>query len=36
MDTEFPGFLEFDFEEGPEEQRQYCAVKASIDKMKII
>jgi len=36
MDTEFPGFLECDFDNGPEEQRQYSMVKASIDKMRII
>lgn len=36
MDTEFPGFLESEFENGPEDQRQYMSVKNSVDKLKII
>jgi len=36
MDTEFPGFLDSDCENGPEDQRQYMAIKNSVDKLKII
>ena len=36
QDTEFPGFLESEFENGPEDQRQYNAIKNSVDKLKII
>lgn len=36
QDTEFPGFLESEFDNGPEDQRQYIAIKNSVDKLKII
>lgn len=36
MDTEFPGFLESEYESGPEDQRQYNCIKNSVDKLKII
>lgn len=36
MDTEFPGFLESDFDNVPEDQRQYNCIKNSVDKLKII